>query len=211
MAVYEVITGNSVLDAAIEEIRQNCNKMVLLDGYPASFSEANTAKGSGGLLLASSAMTSGDFTAAADASPDGRDTDVSAKSGLTAGDAGCGSVIALLDTVNSLILHQTPENLERQNTAQAGATGTITLDTGASAVDDAYNGMRVGILSGTGAGQERVISDYVGSTKVASVAVNWTTAPDATSVFVVYGRPVTGGDTVNIGGFTIRFAQPAVV
>lgn len=73
----------------------------------------------------------------------------------------------------------------RRNTAQAGAAGTITLDASASATDDLYNGLLIQIVSGTGAGQARVITDYVGSTKVASIEPNWTTNPDATSVFRV--------------------------
>ena len=67
-------------------------------------------------------------------------------------------------------------------TAQAGTANTITLDSGASAVDDYYNNMSVFITSGTGSGQLRTISDYVGSTKVATVSVNWTTNPSTSSV-----------------------------
>lgn len=72
-----------------------------------------------------------------------------------------------------------------KGTAAAGAAGSITLATGASASDDAYNAMTVYIVSGTGAGQNRVISDYTGSTRVATVASNWTTNPDNTSVYRV--------------------------
>lgn len=70
-------------------------------------------------------------------------------------------------------------------TAQAGGASTITLAAAASAVDDAYNGMRVAVTGGTGAGQERAITDYVGSTRVATVDSPWATAPDATSAYAV--------------------------
>lgn len=73
-------------------------------------------------------------------------------------------------------------------TAQAGAVGSITLRAGASAADDEYNGMTVHIVSGAGAGQERKISDYVGATKVATVTVNFSPAPDNTSVYNVIDR-----------------------
>jgi hypothetical protein len=73
----------------------------------------------------------------------------------------------------------------RAGTAQAGAAGSITLDAGASATDDLYNDALVFIVSGTGAGQARLISDYVGSTKVASVVPNWATNPSSDSVFIV--------------------------
>lgn len=67
-------------------------------------------------------------------------------------------------------------------TAQAGAATTITLQSDSSAVDDYYNNMWIRIASGTGAGQSRKIADYVGTTKVATVAA-WVTNPDATSVY----------------------------
>lgn len=72
----------------------------------------------------------------------------------------------------------------RSATAQAGASTTITLDASASAVDGFYNNQRIVILSGTGALQGRIISDYVGSTKVATVS-SWAVNPDNTSVFAI--------------------------
>lgn len=74
-------------------------------------------------------------------------------------------------------------NVIRGGTAQGGAAGTITLDAGASATDHLYEGALVQITGGTGAGQERLITGYVGSTKVATVDRNWATNPDNTSVF----------------------------
>lgn len=82
-------------------------------------------------------------------------------------------------------------------TAQAGAAGTITLRAGASAVDSFYLGQRVRILEGIGVGQERLITAYVGATKVATVANNWATNPDNTSVYTVL--PARG--FTPIGGF----------
>lgn len=68
-------------------------------------------------------------------------------------------------------------------TATAGAATTITLDPSSSAADDAYNGLYIVIKGGTGAGQSRLISDYVGASKVATVSAAWATNPDATSVY----------------------------
>lgn len=73
----------------------------------------------------------------------------------------------------------------RSGTAQAGAASTITLDTGASAINSFYNNTIIHIVTGTGAGQSRRVSGYVGATKVATVANNWQTNPDVTSVFVI--------------------------
>lgn len=75
-------------------------------------------------------------------------------------------------------------NIVRANTAQAGAATTITLDASASAVDDFYNNTIIFITGGTGVGQSRIISDYVGATKVASVSA-WATNPSSDSVFVI--------------------------
>jgi hypothetical protein len=69
--------------------------------------------------------------------------------------------------------------------AQAGTSTTITLKSTASATDDIYNGMYVTITSGTGAGQIRIIEDYVGSTKVATVTPAWTTTPTSASNYQV--------------------------
>lgn len=91
----------------------------------------------------------------------------------------------------------------RSGTAQAGAGGTITLDGSASAIDNFYNAMLLQIVAGTGVGQARFISAYVGSTKVASVQGNWLTAPDATSVFVIYPfGTIASVGAIGTGGIT---------
>jgi hypothetical protein len=70
-------------------------------------------------------------------------------------------------------------------TSQSGSTSTtIILAATASATDDLYNNMTVYISSGTGSGQIKTITDYVGSTKTATVST-WTTTPDTTSVYEV--------------------------
>jgi len=105
----------------------------------------------------------------------------------------------------------------RTGTAQAGASSTITLDSGASAVDNFYKRQRVFLTGGTGAGQDRVITGYVGSTKVATVGINWTTNPDGTTTFsilpdgsvnviqwdsVYAGSAVVGANVLAISGVT---------
>ncbi len=83
------------------------------------------------------------------------------------------------------------------DTAVAGGANSISLAATASAVDDAYKYLTIKITGGTGAGQARLISGYVGATKVASVREAWTTPPDVTSTYsidaqVVYA-PISGG------------------
>jgi len=74
---------------------------------------------------------------------------------------------------------------DNTGTAQAGAATTITLASGASGTDDAYNGLGIYIKSGTGEGQSRTITDYVGATKVATVGSDWDVNPDNTSVYTI--------------------------
>ncbi|MDB5057285.1 MAG: 15, gp15 [Chloroflexi bacterium] len=69
--------------------------------------------------------------------------------------------------------------------AQAGGANTITLAAGAIATDNYYRGATVEIFSGTGAGQARIITSYVGATKVATLGRNWAVQPDNTSVYAV--------------------------
>ena len=77
-------------------------------------------------------------------------------------------------------------------TGTAGASASITLPGTFSATDDAYNNLDIVIVAGTGAGQRRTITDYVGSTKAAIIGISWTTNPDTTSQFIIYNAPVTG-------------------
>jgi hypothetical protein len=71
--------------------------------------------------------------------------------------------------------------------AAGSATGTLVFGATGSGVDDAYTDKMVVITSGTGAGQVKFITDYVGATKTANVfPAAWATLPDATSVLKVY-------------------------
>lgn len=73
----------------------------------------------------------------------------------------------------------------RSATAQAGSSSSITLDASASATNDLYKYSIISIIAGTGAGQARQCNGYTGSSKVATVGVNWTVAPASDSVFMV--------------------------
>lgn len=75
------------------------------------------------------------------------------------------------------------QHIADMNVAAAGSTSTtLKLSTSASAVDDTYNATTVIITGGTGAGQSRIISDYDGVTKTATVPT-WDITPDATSQY----------------------------
>jgi hypothetical protein len=88
----------------------------------------------------------------------------------------------------------TASQTEVTGTAQAGASTSITLAAGSSATDDFYNGLYIEITGGTGSGQIKQITDYVGSTKVATVNSAWSTNPDNTSTYsiAVFKSPAIG-------------------
>jgi len=72
----------------------------------------------------------------------------------------------------------------RSGTAAGGDTSYITLDSGASAVDDTYNGM-VCIATIDSNVEARIIADYTGSNKQAAVTPAWNVAPDSDDTFVI--------------------------
>lgn len=88
----------------------------------------------------------------------------------------------------------------RSNTAQAGAATSITLDASASATDNFYNGQRVYLTGGTGAGQDRLVTAYNGTTKVATVHPAWATNPDATSTFAIQPDSSTNLAAISLDG-----------
>ncbi|HXJ74092.1 MAG TPA: hypothetical protein VNM37_14630, partial [Candidatus Dormibacteraeota bacterium] len=90
----------------------------------------------------------------------------------------------------SVLLSALESPVQHSGTAQAGASSTLTLAAGASATDNLYKGSIVKLYGGTGAGQTRVITGYVGSTKVATVGRAWATTPDNTSTYAVLAGSV---------------------
>lgn len=79
-------------------------------------------------------------------------------------------------------------------TALGGGAASITLANGAADMDSYYVGHLVYTLSGTGSGQSRTISAYVGATRVATVSLGWGVVPDATTTYEIAGaiRPRAG-------------------
>lgn len=69
-------------------------------------------------------------------------------------------------------------------TAAAGGASTITLDGDAVATANFYDGNSIQIISGTGAGQAKVISSYAAN-RVATVSEAWATQPNNTSKYII--------------------------
>lgn len=75
-------------------------------------------------------------------------------------------------------------------TLAAASANTCTLDASptagdVSAVDDYYNHAYILTTGGTGSGQLRKITDYIGDTRVCTVDTAWTVTPDATTTYEI--------------------------
>lgn len=94
-------------------------------------------------------------------------------------------------------------------TSQAIAAGTITLASGASAVDDFYIGMPITANPDGNGDQTRLIKGYTGSTKVAVLDRNWTGTPAGTPSYTIpknvrYRPGSTSLETVTIWDYMHR-------
>jgi hypothetical protein len=90
--------------------------------------------------------------------------------------------------------------IRERETAQAGAAGSITLNTNADATNDGfYTNQIVVIIAGTGVGQARLITGYTASSRVADISPNWEVNPDSTSVYIMLpaGEVAASGLTVS--------------
>jgi len=100
-----------------------------------------------------------------------------------------------------------PDGALRSRLAQASTTANIVLDASAVATDSWYVGAVVALIAGTGAGQQRVITAYVGSTKTATVDTAWVTAPDATTTYALFPQGITGLTAAQITAAVPTVAQ----
>ena len=78
--------------------------------------------------------------------------------------------------------------------AQGGTASTITLNSGASSSNNAYNGQLISLKSGTGSDQVRHCLSYNGATKVATINNTWAVNPNATTGYAVLPAEVYGLD-----------------
>lgn len=125
---------------------------------------------------------------------------------LTATEMSADTVCVQIKSANCVpvmvILNPMRQTVIRAATAQGGAATTITLDANASAIDEYYRGAIIRIGTGTGAGQARFISGYVGSTKVATISPGWETNPSSDSTFAIgcNASSFSGGQIGSVNG-----------
>lgn len=68
------------------------------------------------------------------------------------------------------------------------ASRTLQLPSSASSSNDFYNNQVIEVTSGTGVGEKRTITDYNGTTKVATLRSNFVDHPNASSGYNISGR-----------------------
>lgn len=105
--------SDTVLDQALDYIKQNADKLVLCEGKPTNYSDATTDKGSGGDALGETSVGTGDFTLA-DGDTDGRKVTVASQSGVAVDVTGTADHYAIVDDTNSdLLLVSTISNSQQ--------------------------------------------------------------------------------------------------
>jgi hypothetical protein len=114
---------DNVLDAALDYVKQNADRMVVCEGQPVSYAEATTDKGSGGKKLADVAVVSGDFTIS-DGDASGRKVRVAQKTGITVDVSGTADHIATVDDTSSALLRVTTIS----NSQAITAAGTVDIN-----------------------------------------------------------------------------------
>lgn len=101
-----------------------------------------------------------------------------------------------LANINFAVGAVAPFGIVDNGTLQSATSTTAVLRSAASFGDDTIIGATILITGGTGVGQARLITDFVGSTDTATVAA-WTTTPDNTSTYVIFGSaPSSGGGSL---------------
>jgi hypothetical protein len=100
------------------------------------------------------------------------------------GGTGSGQSKYITDYYGTALNYATGTPMYATGNAVSATGTTVVLAVGSSAVNDYYNNNIITIVSGTGSGQIRVITDYVGATRTCTVPV-WSVNPDATSVYKI--------------------------
>ncbi len=114
--------SDSVLDAALNEIKSKADRRVLCASQPANFAAVAAA------TLAAVAITSADFTGPADGTTSGRKLTVNAKTGISVTASGSITHEALVDDGTSTLLYVT-------TTTSTAVTAGGTVDAGAWTVE----------------------------------------------------------------------------
>lgn len=108
------------------------------------------------------------------------------------------------DSTSSYVIHHYSDaQTVNEGMAQGGTNTTLTLNALASDVDDTYIGQLLFLVSGTGQDQTGLVIGYNGTTKVATIAGNWSTTPSTDTAYIMLpSSPVLLADVNHPGTIT---------
>ena len=118
----------TVIDSSLDEVINNATAMTLCEGEPTDLADATTAKGSGGSMLATVAVTGGDFTKQNATAGTGREFTVAQKATTVVGvgDPLTADHIAFVSgTVLLAVVETASQVLTNGNPVEYPATGTL--------------------------------------------------------------------------------------
>jgi hypothetical protein len=110
---------DGIMDAALDNLINNADKLVVCAGQPANYSDATTDTGSGGNALGETAIGTGDFTKA-NGDTSGRKVTVAAQSGISVDVDGTADHVAIIDDTNTTLKLVT--TLSSSQSVSAGGT-----------------------------------------------------------------------------------------
>ena len=110
-------------------------------------------------------------------------------------------------------LRQLASSIILDGAITSSTTNTVTFDGGATTTDNLYRGNLIVVMSGTGIGQTRIIVEYDGDTKTATVDKPWVINPSALDEMIILAFAqelvVEFGTAVSVGANTIVLATGA--
>lgn len=110
------LLDNTVFDAALNQIRNSADKLIVCIGAPANYADATTNSPTGN-RSGETAVTSADFTGPANGDVSGRKLTVNQQSGIDVDAGGTADHVALVDDTASVLLAVTSLNASQVVTA----------------------------------------------------------------------------------------------
>ncbi|MDN5201284.1 neuraminidase-like domain-containing protein [Fulvivirgaceae bacterium BMA10] len=86
----------------------------------------------------------------------------------------------------------------QSGTVKTADATTVTLSSGASTTNNAYDNMRICIAAGKGAGQARTVINYDGTSLKVTLDQPWNIIPDASSEYQIFTRLILDKETLGI-------------
>jgi hypothetical protein len=95
-------------------------------------------------------------------------------------------------------------DVETTGALAAGGTSSVTLASGASSTDDDYNRFVLRMTSGNAADEQVTITDYTGSTRVASLNPSLSTSASTGDTYSIFKEPTDDDELDQLSPFELR-------